>query len=272
VRRCAAIAGRWLVPCLLVGACGAPRPSQSTTTTGETGEADGDGDVDVEAGEDTASLPCELEVAALVPFVSRTDGGCSVVVRLHHETRAQLGHQVTCARWSDDDLDEADARGRTDCCGSAGAALPRTDDAAPWVFHAPPDEAGAAGHVAVVSALVGERVLEASIARGDGMGELLVPEAWLGPGGIGSGCGLSPGPTPVGYDLVEGGPLATAHLEAAWAVVSTSALPAAMSVMSELRRVVVLRYPRRVDPFDASTAEYLVVLEGEAADGPAPED
>lgn len=274
---CAAIPSHRLAPgWLLLAACGLPSPSNSTTTTGDTdgyGDADGEAEGVAEDDDDAEPVPCEVEIASLVPFVTRPDGGCSVVLRLHHETLEPLGHQATCAARRDDRLDEMQARALTDCCTSAGELLDRPSDAAPWVFLASPGEAGEPGHVAVVSELVGARVLEASIARDDdGMGDLAFPETWLGPDGLGSACGPPPLPELRGHDLVEGGPLAEERLDTAWAVVSATALPFAMTVMGQLERVVVIRYPRRIDPFDASTAEYLVVLEGGAISDPAPED
>lgn len=274
----AAILSLVLVP-LPNGGCGIPSPS-NTTTTGETdddGDDDGDGnadpddDEDDDGGDDDGLAPCSAAVAALTPFVTRPDGGCSVVLRVHHETLALLGYHATCAEAPAPTLDEAQARALTECCTSAGTALEPAAGSGPWVLHAAPGTApDELGGVAVVSRLVAERVLEATIGRGEDTGAIVFPESWVDDTSVlGEGCGTVAMPELVGQDLVEGGALAAERMEAVWGVAGTTALPLAMSVMSELQRVVVIRWPRRIDiddagAFEPSTAEYLVVLEGGA--------
>jgi len=261
------IAVRGLLPWVV--ACGVPSPANRATTTagtGETGDADGgvDGNGNADESDDEGGEPnaCAAEIAALVPFVTRDDGGCSVVLRIHHETNVPLGYQATCSARPDAALDEAQARALTDCCTSEGEGLEPPEAWAPWVFHAPPGEGGEVGAVAVVSSSVGARVLEASIARGEGTGELVFPETWIEPSALGSSCGLPPTPALYGHDLVEGGALSQERLDMLWATAGRTGLPLAMSATGQALRVVVLRYPRTLDEFDASTAEYLVVIEG----------
>jgi hypothetical protein len=270
MRRSASIPTRFALGLLLATACGIPSPSNSTgTTTGETAAEEAGLDVGSGEGGGIDPMQCEAEIAALAPFVTRTDGGCSVVVRVHHETRALLGYQSTCSALRDELLDESQARALTDCCAGAGTALDSLADQGLWVFHAAPGDAGEPGHVAIVSSNVGARIFEATIARADGSGEIVVPEAWVEPDGLGETCGAVPMPELASWDLVEGGRVADDRLSAVWRVVGSTALPFAMGVVGEPRRAAVLRYPRRVDSFEPSTAEYLVVIEGGVDDDAA---
>ena len=263
---------------MLLAACGVPSPSNTTTTTGETDAAEGQDEIGIEAdegsgdgnglteeggeGEDEGQpLDCDAEVDALVSTVTRSDGGCSVLVRVHHETRTILGYQPTCAAVPDEPLDEAQARALTECCGSTGTALAEPEDGGPWVFWAAPGD-GEPGEVSVVSSHVGARIFEASVGQGSATGELSFPEVWAGPQGLGEGCSAVTTPDPVSYDLVEGGsPLPAERAREVWGVVGSTALPLAMSTVGELRRIVVIRYPRTIDELDPSTAEFMVVIE-----------
>jgi subtilisin family serine protease len=268
VRRVTSISTRFALGLLLATACGVPSPSNTTTTTGETAAEEAGLDVGSGDGGGTDPMQCEAEVAALAPFVTRPDGGCSVVVRVHHETLALLGYQPTCSALRDEPLEESEARELTDCCASTGTALDSPADQGLWVFHAASGDAGEPGHVAIVSSNVGARIFEATIARGDGNGEIVFPEAWVEPDGLGESCGAVPMPELVSWDLVEGSRVADDRLREVWRVVGTTALPFAMGVVGEPRRAAVLRYARRVDSFEPSTAEYLVVIEG-GIDDPA---
>lgn len=251
---------------VLIAACGAPSPANTTgTTTGETDALD----VGVEAGSeedddglatDDDGVRCEAELAGLIPLVTHPDGGCSVLVRVHHETLMILGYQPTCTELPDEPLDEAQARALTECCASAGTALPPPDELGPWVFHAEPAD-DALGHAAIVSSHVGELVFEATIGRGEATGDIVYPEAWLESQGLGEGCGATPELELTSHDLVEGGALDDERLQQVWGLVGSTALPLAMGVAGELERAIVLRYPRTVSDFDASTAEYMVVIE-----------
>jgi hypothetical protein len=252
---------------LALAACGIPSPSMSSTTGAETGDDAGTSD-DGDHG-DTQTSHCEAEIAVLAPFVTHPEGGCSVVLRLHHETLALLGYQSTCAPYSDTRLDESQARALTHCCKSAGAPLDATtdqepDDLDPWVLYAMPAMSDDLGGVAVVSNHVAELSFEGTIARGsDGEGGIVHPDTWYEPNALGSGCGTVPIPEGLrSYDLVEGGAIAEDRLGEVWSVVGSTALLFAMSVVGEPQRAAVLRYPRRVDAFDPSTAEYVVVIEG----------
>ena len=266
MRRSASIPIRPFALGLLLTACGAPSPSNTTTTTGETDADDAslDESTSGDDGDGLEPMQCEADAAALAPFVTRPDGGCSVLVRVDHETLELLGYQPTCSALRDALLDEAQARELTDCCTSAGTALDSPEDQGLWVFHAPPDDAEAPGHVAIVSSNVGARLFEASIVRGEGQGEIAFPETWIEPEGLGS-CGLVPMPELASWDLVEGGPVAEERLREVWDVVGSTALPFAMGVVGQPRQAAVLRYPRRLDAgaaFDPSTAEYVVIIEG----------
>jgi hypothetical protein len=285
---------RRLVPCstlsfalalgeLLTTACGVPSPANSTgTTTGETAaeeagldEASGEGNGvgDDEAG--VSPTQCEAEIAALAPFVSRPDGGCSVVVRVSHETLALLGYQTTCSATPDAPLDEAEARALSECCKHAGIAL--DSPAAPdlWVlFMGAPDDQHA-GRVALVSSNVSARIFEGSSGHGHAPGDITFPDDWIEPGELGSACGEVPMPPLASWDLAnDGAPLPEDRLREVWDVVGSTAIPFAMSAVGQPRHAAVLRYPRRLtnegkdDAFDPSTAEYLVVIEGGVDDDP----
>lgn len=265
---------------LLTAACGVPSPANSTgTTTGETAaeeagmdEASGDGNG---IGEDEVGMnpmQCADEIAALAPFVSRPDGGCSVVVRVSHETLEPLGYQTTCSPTPDAPLDEMQARALTDCCKHAGTALDVPADQDLWVLYMAPPDPAHAGRVALVTSNVSARIFEASIGHGHAPGDITFPDEWLEPAGLGLACGGVPMPPLASWDLGNGGaPLPEDRLRAVWDVVGSTAVPFAMSTVGEPRHAAVLLYPRRVDPagtFDPSAAEYLVVIEGGIGDQP----
>lgn len=258
-----------LLPVLIV-ACGAPSLANNTTTTGETDAMD----VGVEAGSeeddgigtDDDGVRCEAEIAALIPLVGHADGGCSVLVRVHHETLMILGFQPTCTELPEAPLDEEQARALTECCASGGTAFEPPDEMGPWVFHAEPSDA-ALGHAAIVSSHVGELVFEASIGQGETPGDIVFPEAWVEAQDLGESCSATPELELSSYDLVEGGAIDDARLREVWSVVGSTALPLAMGAAGELQRVIVVRYPRTVDDFDASTAEYMLVIEAGRDEG-----
>lgn len=267
---------------LLTTACGVPSPANSTGTTGETAaedagldatSADGNGVGDDEVGMNPTQ--CEAEIAALAPFVSRPDGGCSVVLRLSHETLELLGYQTTCSATPDAPLDEKEARARSECCKHAGTAL--DSSAAPdlWVLYmAAPDDQHP-GRVALVSSNVSARIFEGSIGRGHAPGNITFPDDWIEPAGLGSACGEVPMPPLASWDLAsDGAPLPEERLHEVWNAVGSTAIPFAMSAVGQPRHAAVLRYPRRLsqgdegEAFDPSTAEYLVVIEGGVDDDP----
>lgn len=251
-------------------ACGIPRPSQSSTTGAETGDVTDDAAPsevpDLGAGDPL----CEAEIAALAPQVTQPGGGCSVVMRLDHETLDPIAFRSFCAPYEDTWIDEADARALTECCGSDGTLLSPPDEQQLWVFHAMPSDD--LGRVAVVSSDAARRLLEATIAWGEGTGEIVFPadDAWLDPSALGSGCGAVPMPELRSHDLAAGGAITDDRLEDIWSVVGSTALPLAMSTVGQPKRALVLGYPRTMGPFDASTAEVVVVLEGGIPRNPPP--
>jgi len=267
----------WATALILTAGCGIPAPSESTTVTGDTevdvptDGLDDDDDGEPTIGLDTDGLDtdgldtdggdvlCQLEIAALTPLVTEPEGGCSVIVRLDHDTLEVLGYRSFCAPYRDLWLDEQAARDLTECCSMAGTVLNLPSETELWVFYVTP---GDFGDVAVVSNHVVQRVFEASIVW-DGMGEIVFPGVWTEPGALGSDCGTTPMPDSLrSYDLVEGGTIAEDDLGEVWTVVGSSALPFAMNEQGRPLRAAVLRYPRTVGVFDPTTAEYVVVLEG----------
>ena len=264
---------------LLTTACGVPSPANSTgTTTGETAaeeagldEASGDGN-GVESDEAGVSpMQCEAEIAALAPFVSRPDGGCSVIVRVSHETLETLGYQTTCSATPDAPLDEAEARELSACCRMQGTALQSPEDEDLWVLYVAP-EGKPPGRVALVSSNVSARIFEASMGHGHAPGDIAFPNEWIEPEGLGFACGEVPMPPLASWDLTSDGapPLPEERLREVWDVVGSTAIPFAMATVGEPRHAAVLRYPRHFEAgtFDPSTTEYLVVMEGGVGDDP----
>lgn len=80
--------------------------------------------------------------------MTQEEGGCSVIVRLDHDTLDLLGYHADCAPYVDTFLDEDGARALTDCCSEGGMRLNSEDEEYLWVFHVPP---GDFGDVAVVT-------------------------------------------------------------------------------------------------------------------------
>ena len=205
------------------------------------------------------SVKCDASMGALAPDVTEEDGGCSVIVRLDHDTLDLVGYHAFCSPYVDTFLDEAGARAMTDCCTAGGMRLNPKDDENLWVFYVPP---GDFGDTAVVTNHIVQRLFEATIIW-DGAGDIQFPDDWDDPSALGSDCGAVEMPTMVSYDLVEGGTAVDGDtIEAVWDVVGTTALPHAMQTLGDLTRVAILRYPRSVGVFDPTTAEYIVVLEG----------
>lgn len=268
---------------LLTSACGVPSPANSTgTTTGETaaeeagvdeGSGDGNGVESDEGGMDPMNpTQCEAEVAALAPFVSRPDGGCSVIVRVSHESLALLGYQTTCSATPEAPLDEEEARALTDCCAHQGTILEDPADPSLRVFYVA-REGDAPGRVALVTNNVNARIFEASMGLGHAAGDIAFPNEWLEPEGLGFACGEVPMPPLASWDLTSDGapPLPEERLREVWDVVGSTAIPFAMGAVGEPRHAAVLRYPRRFDAegaFDPSTTEYLVLIEGGVGDDP----
>lgn len=63
-----------------------------------------------------------------------------------------------------------------------------------------------------------------------------------------------------GFDLTDGETLEAGDVEAAVDVVWRTGLPFGLKTAMYISDVFVLLYPRSVDPFDATTAEWVVVL------------
>ena len=187
--------------------------------------------------------------------MTQDEGGCSVVVRLDHDTLDLLGYHAHCAPYVDTFLDEDGARALTDCCSEGGTRLNGNDDEYLWVFYVSP---GDFGDVAVVTNHIVRRVFEATIIW-SGTGDIQFPGEWEEPAALGADCGMAEMPATATYDLVESGEIDAKTVAAVWDVVGSTALPFAMQT---LQRMAILRYPRSVGVFNPATAEYVVILEG----------
>jgi hypothetical protein len=235
--------------------------TQSASSTGTEGAGSTTTAPASSSGQDGSSTSqeasCDEAVEALVPEVTHTEGGCSVVVRLDYATLEPLGYRAHCGPLVDTALEEQSARDLTECCSESGGRLNALDEEQLWVFHVSPSDFGA---VAVVSNTLAQRLFEATIIW-SGAGEITFPRDWADPADLAAGCRATDMPAVSTYDLVETGELSPETIDAVWDVIGASALPAAMQTAGSLQRVTILRYPRTVGAFDPRNAEYIVFLE-----------
>lgn len=188
-------------------------------------------------------------------------GGCTAVVRLDYTNLTILSYAFVCGKYAV--TDEAAARKSA----TAAAVFPYTSGAGTgklmteanptdqWVFYTSPSDFGG---VAAVSDRTGLATFAATIVW-SGTGEILVPKSF-NTDELGRGC-TPPSPSPVRGINLAGGEAQPRFDEAA-AVVRSTALPAAFSMWGGSFDAVVLVYPRTVGGFVASTAEYIVLLDG----------
>jgi hypothetical protein len=188
-------------------------------------------------------------------------GGCTAVVRLDYTTLALKSHAFVCGQAARPD--EASARKSA----TAAATFPYTSGAgtgklmsAPtdhdqWVFYTAPADFGG---VAAVSDDTGLATFAATIVW-SGTGEILLPKAFDS-ADLGEGC-EAPSSVPVrGINLASGE--AQPRFEEAARIVLSTALHAAFRSWAEIFNIVVIAYPRTVGGFEASTAEYIVLVNG----------
>ena len=189
---------------------------------------------------------------------AQAGGSCSATVRLDYLTLEILGFELFCGGYGG--LDEAAARAvaQRDAGLDAGAVLVNADDHGDnWVFY---DATGAA---ALVSAHNGMAVFGGTWGT-DAAGELTWPSAWREAALLAEGCVPSGRiPTSRGFDLTDhAAPLTEAEMNGPLFAVTDTALLAGFWQGGYVFDATVLLYPRRVLPFDESTAEWIVILGG----------
>ncbi|MFT3771383.1 MAG: hypothetical protein QM820_38710 [Minicystis sp.] len=183
---------------------------------------------------------------------------CTAVVRLDYVSRKILGFEVMCAHYAA--IDETAARavaqadtGQGQSGQSIAGALPEDE----WVFW---QSAGDFGGAAAVSRRNGTSVFGGTVVWG-GKGDITYPKSWQPPSAIGEGCGApDPNFKARGFDLGGGQKLADADVQAALAVVQSTAVPAALWQGGYLFDAMVLLYPRTVGAMDPAAAEWIVLL------------
>lgn len=207
-----------------------------------------------------ASAACVASIEALAAALSQ--GSCSVVVRLDYTTRAVLGYHVTCGP-NATPVSEAQARAMGE--SDTGYGDPATDvmlnvgnDESAFVFFRP---AGDSGGIAAVNARSGLTLFGGSVIW-SGTGEITYPQSWRPASELAEGCPPGdPGLQRHGYDLeVDGRALAASEVDAAVDVVRQTAVPAAFARNEAVFDMMVLLYPRTLGPLDATTAEWIVLV------------
>jgi hypothetical protein len=184
----------------------------------------------------------------------------TVVVRLSHQTREILGFQVIAGKYHAPTEQEAKATAQADTgFGDTSRALHTPNPSDEYVWYETPGDLGGVG---VVSARTGLAVFGGGIVW-DGAGEISYPKTWRPVAELGPGCRANVDPRPShGFDLISGHTLAQTDVEAALDVVKRTALPDSIASGGSWFDSVVLRYPRTVGGFNATTAEWIVLVNG----------
>lgn len=253
------------------GSSGSESGLESSTDEGggsETGTDDGDTPVE-ECGKegpweelDWGGAGCEDVLPALTAAVTEPGGGCSVVVRLDHDTYELEGFAVACGAIEPSCLTANETRALSPFC-EFGEWLTPPDVNDVIVCHVEPSDLGG---VAMVSNHLQALAFEGSIVF-DGSGDIEFPDEWSPPAELGSGCTPAELPEPVVYDALsdqEDSPLPADAVSLVTEAIATTALPAALGSAGPIRRFVILRYPRSVGAFNPESAEYIVLLESAA--------
>jgi hypothetical protein len=242
---------------ILLGAChGSPPPSDDSSDDGTTSEPD----VPTDLGDDGKLMDCISAASALVSEFYEFDQECSIVVRVGYTSLEIEGWQAFCAPALS--VEESTARQTAQDAtgfGLDGALLggPTPEDL--WVFYEAPGDLGGVG---AVSATNGEAVFGGSIIW-DGAGDIAHPPTWRDKDPLEEDCPPWGLVQVHGYDLTDGTELTQAEFDPAVSVLEQTALPGSLwSDQGILRHTVVLLYPRSVGPFDPSTAEWILVLNG----------
>jgi hypothetical protein len=188
-------------------------------------------------------------------------GACTAVVRLDYTTLDILSYAFVCGKYSA--TDEASARSSATATaafpysGGAGtgnllSGPPPTDQ---WVFYTPPIDFGG---VAAVSDLTGLTTFAATIIW-SGRGEILFPKSFS-TADLGRGCEVPPPSSVRGISLASDE--TQSRFQEAASIVRSTALPAAFTGWGGTFDAVALVYPRTVGGFEATSAEYIVLLDG----------
>jgi hypothetical protein len=189
-------------------------------------------------------------------------GTCKGVLRLDYQTMRLIGFQLYCGAAVADGFDQAEAR---KVAATIEGFPPPLDPAtlgvsvassSLWVLYQKTGELD--GVVAFESV---KDVFAATIGKAGVSGGIVAPTEWADLD-IGNGC--APLDTPnqnwTGFDLVTG---RSANFAQVARYVDESVFPTIMRGWhGDGRAAAILLYPRTLDPFDPSTAEYIVFLTG----------
>ncbi len=190
----------------------------------------------------------------------RTNGTCSTVVRLDHQSLAPIGYVCICGDYTTTSEATARANAQADTGYGQGKLLSGPAPADESVFCSSPSDLGA---VSAVSARSGMPLFGGSIVL-SGAGTVNYLSIWQ-TAGLGVGCG----PTAVslsirGFELRGGYELPEPELLKVAEVVLSSAIARAMTRMGNITDALVLLYPRTVGTFELTTVEYVVILNQDA--------
>ncbi|PKN57480.1 MAG: hypothetical protein CVU56_10795 [Deltaproteobacteria bacterium HGW-Deltaproteobacteria-14] len=235
--------------------CGACYPSLSCTCSGGSWAC-----FATDACFHPACAGCDAARDALAATLYTKQLGFTVVVRLDHASLDVLGYTVVAGAYGG--VDEATARATAQAAtgfGAQGMLLSGADPVDDWVFYQSPGDFGGVG---VVSARTGLAVFGGSVIW-SGSGDITWPTSWSPASDLASGCASTGGfGTTRGFDLVTGGALSSADVDAVLAEVAATAVLPAIWQGGYAFDAVVLRYPRSVGVFDPTTAEWIVLVSG----------
>jgi hypothetical protein len=197
-------------------------------------------------------------IAAAIARQIKVTGTCTAVVRVDYASLAILSHALFCGRYQA--TDEASARATANTIkllsstgAGEGSLISGSSPSDEWVFAKPPSDIGGAAAVSARSGLL----LFAGTTIYMGTGEILYPLDW-DDSDLGSGCG-SQLSVPIRTLSLAGIGSGARMTEAAKLVLDT-ALPSAFQQWGYVFDVLVLYYPRTVDPTDPKTAELIVLV------------
>ena len=260
-------AGLLLVGLVALSCDGGGCPPETCAASPDAGgDAEPDRNQDAQAEEPAPTYSCAQQSAALALALHAMPGSeCTAVIRLDYRSLAPVGYQIVCGPGIT--IAESDARAaanRDTGFGGSADVAPARNPPSPsdeYVFFQTPSDFGG---VAAVSARNGMTVFGGSIVWA-GRGDINYPKDWKPAEELASGCPRAEGiPAfrgwPVGAEATDTGVAAAIH------AVEQTALPAAMWRSGQVLDAVVLAYARAagtVDPSDAASAEWIVLVNGD---------
>lgn len=216
---------------------------------------DGDGEPSGDGDGDSRIDDCQTNADILAAELEQADGGCTILVSFGYDSLEPTGWASDCAAYPEETLDEAGARALSECC-KEGTLLNPGDEHMFLLYETPEPDGG----ISVVSNHLGKLSFEATL-RMMGAGDITLPDQWMAPDHLGRQCeGVAP--EAKGYNLLLGGSeLDAMELDAVLSAFADTALTEAIQKHGTVKQAVVFAFPRVLEPFDPTKAEYVMLIE-----------